>query len=172
MKAPRIILIAARASNGVIGDQNGLPWHFPEDLAYFKRKTLGHAVIMGRATFDGLGRALPGRSVIVVSRSGKALDLPAGVAQANSLPAAIRYATRDLRHDIVFIAGGAQIYAQAFDLVDEMRITEIGAPYPGDTVFPEPDWSNWKHVASEDLHASQGPQLVVRHLVKVSEVSR
>lgn len=140
-----ITLVAAVAANGVIGIDGDLPWRLPADLAHFKELTMGHPMIMGRATFDSIGRALPGRTTIVVTRdSGWSAD---GVETAASLPAALeRAASLD---DDVFIVGGGQIYAQALesDLVDLLCITRVAAAPAGDTTFPPIDWERWVPVA-------------------------
>ncbi|HKY58540.1 MAG TPA: dihydrofolate reductase, partial [Aeromicrobium sp.] len=124
-----VTLVAAVAANGVIGADGGLPWHLPEDFAHFKSLTMGHPMIMGRATFDSIGRALPGRTTIVVTRSP---DWTAeGVEVAADLEAALARA-RELDDDI-FIVGGAQIYGQALaaDLVDLLCITRVAASPEG-----------------------------------------
>jgi dihydrofolate reductase len=140
-----VTLVAAVAANGVIGVDGELPWQLPADLAHFKRLTMGHPMIMGRATFDSIGRALPGRTTIVVTRDpGWSAD---GVETAASLPDALeRAASLD---DDIFIVGGGQIYAQALesDLVDLLCITRVAAAPEGDTTFPAIDWERWVPVA-------------------------
>ncbi len=139
-----VTLVAAVAANGVIGADGGLPWHLPEDFAHFKSLTMGHPMIMGRATFDSIGRALPGRTTIVVTRSP---DWTAeGVEVAADLEAALARA-RELDDDI-FIVGGAQIYGQALaaDLVDLLCITRVAASPEGDVRFPAVDWERWSPV--------------------------
>jgi dihydrofolate reductase len=139
-----VTLVAAVGANGVIGVDGGLPWRLPEDLAHFKQLTMGHPMIMGRATFDSIGRALPGRTTIVVTRD------PAwsakGVETAPSLEAALERA-QELDDDI-FIVGGGQIYAQALDagLVDLMVVTRVAAAPEGDVRFPPVDWERWTPV--------------------------
>ena len=136
-----VTLVAAVGANGVIGVDGGLPWRLPEDLAHFKQLTMGHPMIMGRATFDSIGRALPGRTTIVVTRnSAWSAD---GVETATSLDAALERA-RELDDDI-FIVGGGQIYAEALDsgAVDLMVITRVAASPDGDVRFPAIDWEPW-----------------------------
>ena len=136
-----VTLVAAVGANGVIGVDGGLPWRLPEDLAHFKQLTMGHPMIMGRATFDSIGRALPGRTTIVVTRN------PAWTAEgaetASSLDTALERA-RELDDDI-FIVGGGQIYAEALerDVVDLLCITRVAASPEGDVRFPSIDWELW-----------------------------
>jgi dihydrofolate reductase len=139
-----VTLVAAVAANGVIGVDGGLPWRLPEDLAHFKQLTIGHPMIMGRATFDSIGRALPGRTTIVVTRnSAWSVD---GVETAPSLESALERAGEI--DDDVFIVGGGQIYAQALDadVVDLMVITRVAAAPEGDVRFPAIDWELWTPV--------------------------
>ncbi|AOW13005.1 dihydrofolate reductase [Hydrogenophaga crassostreae] len=137
---PRLHLIYARASNGVIGKDNGLPWHLPEDLAHFKRTTLGCPVIMGRKTWDSLPpqfRPLPGRSNIVISRDGE--WSAEGAKHATSVQGAM--ALCEPGSD-AWVIGGAQIYSLALPLASSVVVTEIARPYEGDAFAPElgPEW--------------------------------
>jgi dihydrofolate reductase len=140
-----VVLIAAVARNGVIGADGGIPWHLPADFAHFKATTLGHTLVMGRATYDSIGRPLPGRTTIVLTRD------PAwsadGVLVADSLPAALALA-RDLPGD-VYVAGGAQVYAAALPLADEQVVTEVHAEPEGDTLYPAVDRSAWREATRE-----------------------
>lgn len=139
-----VTLVAAVAANGVIGVDGDLPWRLPEDLAHFKHLTMGHPMIMGRATFDSIGRALPGRTTIVVTRNA---DWSAeGVETAPSLEVALERAAE--LDDDVFVVGGGQIYAQALeaDAVDLLCITRVAAAPDGDTSFPPVDWERWTPV--------------------------
>jgi len=139
-----VTLVAAVGANGVIGVDGGLPWRLPEDLAHFKTLTMGHPMIMGRATFDSIGRALPGRTTIVVTRNPE--WSAEGVEVARDLGGALARA-RELDDDI-FIVGGGQIYAQALDdeLVDLMVITRVAAAPEGDVRLPPIDWELWEPV--------------------------
>jgi len=131
-------LIVARAANGVIGKDNGMPWHLPADLAHFKRTTLGKPVIMGRRTWESIGRPLPGRRNIVVTRNA---DFQApGAEVVGSLAAACR-AVAD--SDEVFVIGGGQIYAEALPGADRIYVTEIGATIEGDASFPDLVPGDW-----------------------------
>jgi dihydrofolate reductase len=135
-------VIVAMAENGVIGAGGKMPWHIPEDLAYFKRLTTGHVVVMGRKTFESLGRPLPGRTNVVVTRN---RDWTAdGALVVHSLGEAVR------KYPDAFVIGGAEIYREALPLADELYITKIRAAYRGDTKFPKTDLRRWRRVFSED----------------------
>ena len=139
-----VTLLAAVGVNGVIGVDGGLPWRLPEDLAHFKQLTMGHPMIMGRATFDSIGRALPGRTTIVVTGNP---DWSAdGVETTSGLEAALQRAAE--LDDDIFIVGGGQIYAQALNagVVDLMVITRVAAAPEGDVRFPPVDWELWAPV--------------------------
>ena len=140
-----ISIIVAVAANGVIGDNNSLLWHISEDLRNFKRITSGHPVIMGRKTFESLGRPLPNRTNVVVSRTATAID---GCRVAASLDEAIAMFSAD---EEAFIIGGAQIYAQALDAADKIYITRVGRDYEGDTSFPEWDATRWRLTSREEF---------------------
>jgi dihydrofolate reductase len=125
----KITIVAAMTKDRVIGYQGGIPWHIPGDLAHFKRVTLGKPVIMGTRTFESLkGMPLPGREIIVVSRSG--LSLEQALEKTKDSPE-------------VIIAGGAEIYSAALPVATHMILSEIPGEYPGDTFFPEYDSNNW-----------------------------
>ena len=140
-----ISIIVAVAANGVIGDNNSLLWHISEDLRNFKRITSGHPVIMGRKTFESLGRPLPNRTNVVVSRTATAID---GCRVAAALDEAIAMFSAD---EEAFIIGGAQIYAQALDAADKIYITRVGRDYEGDTSFPEWDATRWRLTSREEF---------------------
>ena len=153
-----IQLIYARAANGVIGKDNTMPWHLPEDMAHFKELTHGCAVIMGRKTWDSLPprfRPLPGRTNIVVTRQNDWQPEPASehVARASSLEAALELG-KTLSQD-VWVIGGAQIYAQALPLADAVEVTEIGQDYEGDAFAPQLD-ATWKPVRASDHVSAKG----------------
>ncbi|HPR07562.1 MAG TPA: dihydrofolate reductase [Denitromonas sp.] len=134
MNSPEIVLIAAVASNGAIGKDNALPWRLKADLAHFKAATLGHPIVMGRKTWESLGRPLPGRTNIVISRD-RNYAAP-GALVVNSLAAAVA-ACAD--HEQLFVIGGAQIYALALPLADRLLLTEVDASIEGDAFFPTVD---------------------------------
>lgn len=139
-----VSIIVAIARNGVIGDKNSLLWHIKEDMRFFRTTTSGHAVVMGRKTFESLGsKPLPKRTNIVITRADREFD---GALTAHSLEEAIAMAAGD---EEIFIIGGAQIYAEALRLADRMYITYVDCDYEGDTSFPEVDYSQWELVASE-----------------------
>lgn len=126
-----IIIIAAMAANRVIGDKGVIPWHLPEELQWFKATTMGHVLIMGRKTYESIGRSLPGRDTIVISRDpGRSFP---GCATAASLPAALALCTG---REKVFIAGGAQIYSLAMPLTDTILLSILDQNVAGDTLFP------------------------------------
>jgi dihydrofolate reductase len=138
----RTVIVAAVGRNGVIGVDGGLPWRLPDDLARFKSLTMGQALVMGRATFESIGRPLPGRTTIVLTRDpGWAHD---GVEVAGSLDEAIRAAHESGRD--AFIAGGAEVYRAGLDVADVMELTEVDAAPDGDTYFPEVDWDRWREI--------------------------
>ncbi len=144
-----LAIIAAIAGNGVIGRDNTLPWHLPDDLKWFKRNTLDHTVIMGRHTYESIGRPLPRRRFIVVSRNPAfAAD---GVVAAPSLSAALAAAGQD----DIFIIGGAALFREALPLADRLYITRIHAEVAGDVYFPDLDIEEWITVSSEPLLAEE-----------------
>lgn len=147
----RLTLIVAYSTNRVIGRDNALPWKLPGDLAHFKRSTLGHPILMGRKTWESLGRPLPGRTNIVISRN-PAFEA-AGATLTPTLPAAIA-AVGDSAE--VFVIGGAQIYMQALPLADRILATEVHAEVAGDAFFPLLPGSQWRETAREPQAAENG----------------
>jgi len=152
-----VILIAAVADNGVIGRDNAMPWRLGSDLKRFKALTMGKPVVMGRKTYLSIGKPLPGRTNIVVSRD--AGFVAPGLLVAGSLDAALSAARDDaLRrggHEIVVI-GGSDIYAQCMPLADRLEITHVHARPDGDTRFPPIDRALWREIARSEHSA--GPQ--------------
>lgn len=146
-----LALIAAVAANGVIGAGNALPWHLPADLRRFKATTLGHPVIMGRRTYESIGRALPGRANLVVTRQA-GFDAP-GCTVVGSLAAA-RAAARSA--DEAFVIGGGELYREALPAADRLYVTEIHASFAGDALFPPIDPREWREVARE-VHEGEAP---------------
>ncbi|HVG58887.1 MAG TPA: dihydrofolate reductase [Hyalangium sp.] len=145
----RLSAIVAMARNRVIGANNQLPWRLPADLARFKRLTMGHTLVMGRKTYESIGRPLPGRTMVVVTRQhGYA---PQGVKVAHSVDEALALAQGD---DEVFIIGGAELFAQTMNRLDRLYLTLIEREIPGDTFFPEVDLSRWKLIEQEHHPAS------------------
>jgi dihydrofolate reductase len=147
----KLSLIVVYARNGVIGRDNAIPWRIPEDVAHFKRTTMGYPVIMGRKTWDSIGKPLPGRRNIVVTRNaGWHAD---GAEVARSVDEAI-----EMCGDVsdIFVVGGAQIYADALPLADVVIATEIDRDVDGDTRFPALDRAAWIESSREE-HRSTGP---------------
>jgi dihydrofolate reductase len=144
-------LIVAAAENGVIGVDNRLPWRLPEDLARFKRLTMGHHLIMGRKTYESIGRPLPGRTTIVLTRSA-GFDVP-GVLVARTLDDAFALAAAD---DEPFVCGGAEVYTHALAVCDRVYLTVVQRDYTGDAIFPGVDRALFDRVMQEQ-HPDANP---------------
>ncbi|MEP7180590.1 MAG: dihydrofolate reductase [Betaproteobacteria bacterium] len=151
--APPLAIIAAVAANGVIGDGNRLPWRLPEDLKRFRALTTGHAVIMGRRTWESIGRPLPGRQNIVVTRSRAAP--PAGTETAVSLDQALALVRMPAP---AFCIGGGELYREALPRATTLHLTEIARAFAGDTRFPPLDAGDWRETAREPGAASGADQ--------------
>ncbi len=147
---PLISLVVAVAENGVIGDRGGLPWHLPADLGHFKRLTMGKPVLMGRKTFESIGRPLPGRRNIVITRQPDWRR--AGVLVAHSFDEAVRLAGPAPE---VMVIGGAQVYAEALSQAQRIHLTRVHARPAGDTRFPDIDDGQWEEIASRH-HPAEG----------------
>jgi dihydrofolate reductase len=145
-----LTLIVARARNGVIGRDNQLPWRLPEDLAFFKRTTMGAPIVMGRKTHESIGRALPGRRNIVVTRDAQRRF--EGCDTVTNLDDALALAARDGAPE-AFLIGGAQLYEEGALRADKMIVTEIHADFDGDASFPAPDPALWEEVSRETYRA-------------------
>ncbi len=153
----KISLIVAMAENRVIGRNNKLPWYLPDDLKYFKRVTMGKPVVMGRKTFESIGKPLPGRTNIVVSRNPefhaegirvvKDLMMARAVCQSFAIVEGI---------EEVMVIGGAQIYEQSLPMADRLYLTEVHADVEGDACFPEFDRNEWRELGRERFKA-EGP---------------
>lgn len=153
MTTPRITLIAAVAQNRALGKNNQLLWHLPNDLQFFKRTTLNHPIVMGRKTYDSIGRALPKRLNIVISRQAN-LTI-AGCTVVRTLEEAIQLASEPAHQPgnttpEVFIIGGAQIYAAALPLANRMVLTEVKRDFEADVFFPEWNKAEWLEIAREE----------------------
>ncbi len=155
----KLSLIVAMAQNRTIGVNNSLPWRIPEDLKHFKALTMGHHMIMGRKTFDSIGKPLPGRTTVVVTRD-KALKIE-GCLVAHSLQEAIKLCANDSE---IFIVGGADIYAQSLAAADTLYITEIPRDVDGDAHFPAFDRNAWQETARE-IRSQETPQPLQYHFV-------
>ncbi|MFP5405889.1 MAG: dihydrofolate reductase [Gammaproteobacteria bacterium] len=156
---PRITLIVARARNGVIGRGNAMPWHLPEDLRHFKTTTTGHAIVMGRRTFESIGRPLPGRRTIVVTRDPRWAH--AGCERAGSLAEAVALAGRPgedpaITTDEAFIVGGAKLYADALRIADRALVTELELEPEGDAFFEPPAPPQWILRSSTPHRSNEG----------------
>jgi dihydrofolate reductase len=157
-----VTIVAAVAANGVIGRDGGLPWHLPEDLRQFKRLTRGHVLVTGRRTFESIGRPLPDRTTIVVTRQP---DWHAdGVLTAPDVPAAL--ATAAGLDEQVFVIGGHEVFRRALPVADRMVITQVHDRPEGDTVFPPVDWARWREVDRREhegfdvvTYQSRGPSV-------------
>ena len=156
----KLAIIVAMAKNRTIGVNNTLPWRCPEDLRHFKALTMGHHIIMGRKTFDSIGKPLPGRTTVIVTRNTD-LDI-AGCLIAHSLEQAVAACAGG---DKIFVVGGAELYAQALPLVDTLFITEIQQEVTGDAHFPELNPSDWLEVSREP-HRQEIPQVLQYHFVE------
>jgi len=154
----RVVLVAAVAENGVIGNGPDIPWKIPGEQAEFKRLTMGHTLVMGRTTYESIGRPLPGRTTIVLTRD--ATWSAEGVIVAGSLERALQMA-EGLDGDVM-VAGGAQVYAAALPFADEQVLTEVHLSPPGDVRYPDFDRSRWREVERETGEAYDRVRLVCR----------
>jgi len=148
-----IAIVAAVARNGVIGQENRLPWHLPEDLRHFKALTTGHVVVMGRKTWESLPvrfRPLPERVNVVVSRN------PAYSAPGAIMAASLEDALKVGAGGTAFVIGGAELYAHALPLAQRLELTEIAADFPGDATFPAVDRRQWRETARQAGRSTMG----------------
>ena len=149
--APRVLLVAGMARDRTIGKDGGIPWHFTEDLRTFKRSTMDSALVMGRKTMESIGRLLPGRESIVLSRDPRTIEARwPGAHGAASFDEALHIAFR-LGQDRISVIGGGEIYALALPLADEMLLTYVPEDGGGDTFFPEWDADAWDEVSRETI---------------------
>ena len=151
MNKPKLSLIWAMDQNRLIGNNNSLPWYLPADLAFFKRTTMGKPMIMGRKTFDSIGRPLPGRQNIVITRdstfSAQGCDI------ANSIEEAMSLVSEEKQE--AMLIGGASLYLQMLEQADTLYITQIHHTFSGDTWFPEMDMGQWSEVYREDFEVDE-----------------
>jgi dihydrofolate reductase len=147
-----VTIVAAVADNGVIGREGGLPWRIPDDLQRFKRLTMGHTIIMGRKTWESIGRPLPGRKTVVVTRQPEYAAAHDSVSIAASLDDAIRVAEAAGDNE-AFVVGGAEVYLEALPIVDRLYFTEVAADVEGDAYFPLNfdtfEWNEWESLETE-----------------------
>lgn len=155
----RVSLIVAMARNRVIGRNNTLPWHLPADLKHFKALTMGHHIVMGRKTYESIGKALPGRISVVVTRN-RTLKIDDCIV-VHSLPEAIAACENDAE---IFIVGGAELFAQTLSLAYTLHVTEIQQDVAGDTYFPAFDKKQWREMAREQ-YSQEIPQPLAYHFI-------
>jgi dihydrofolate reductase len=146
---PRISIIVAMAKNRVIGANNKIPWHLPNELKMFKRLTMGHHIVMGRKTYESIGRLLPGRTTVIVTRQ-RDYAVP-GAIIAHSLTDAINAAARD---DEIFVIGGAEVFREALPLASRVHLSTVDAEPAGDTFMPELD-ADWRETSAETFPADE-----------------
>lgn len=149
-----ICIVVAVAENGVIGVDNGLPWKLSADLKHFKQVTMGHPMIMGRLTFDSIGRPLPGRKTVVVTRqqdwSCEGVEVAHDLDEAFSMAQAL---SAEMGVDKIMLVGGAQLYQQALSHCQHIFLTKVEANIDGDAFFPALDMSQWEEVSNERFEA-------------------
>ncbi|MXS85814.1 dihydrofolate reductase [Nitrosomonas sp. HPC101] len=148
---PRLAILAAVAANRVIGRNNSLPWHLPADLKHFKQLTIGQIVVMGRRTYDSIGKPLPGRTNVVLTRQHHP-DVP-GIITAHSIQEILDHFAQDDRQ--IFIIGGADLYQQTLPICQHLYLTEIQQDFAGDTFFPEYDRADWQEISREIHHVAE-----------------
>jgi dihydrofolate reductase len=149
---PEVVLVVAVAANGVIGMTGGLPWHLPQDLSRVKAITMGKPLIMGRKTYESIGRPLPGRKTIVITRA--KISFPSEVKVVKSFGCAVTYAeayANDMGVDEIVAFGGARIYESAIPIAKKIYKTEVNLHPDGDTFFPEYKRDEWREVARTDF---------------------
>jgi dihydrofolate reductase len=155
-----VSIIVAVAENGVIGRDGELPWHLSEDLRRFKRLTMGHTMVMGRRTWESIGRPLPGRRTIVVSRQPEYHVDADDVAVAGNFDATVKAAAA-AGEDEVFVVGGAELYREALPRADRLYITRVLARVEGDTYFPQFDKTQWQLISADHHTADNKNQYPV-----------
>ena len=148
--APRVSLIVAMARNRVIGKDGAIPWRLPNELQLFKRVTMGHAIIMGRKTWESIKRLLPGRTTLIVTRQ-QDYTVP-GATVVNSLRTAINACANDPE---IFVIGGGELYREAMPMTDRIYLTTVDAEPEGDTRMPEFDLGEWREISSEQFAADE-----------------
>ena len=154
----RLSVIVAMAKNRVIGADNRIPWHLPAELKLFKEVTMGHHMVMGRRTWESIGRLLPGRTTVIVTRQ-RDYQVP-GAVVVHSLKEALAAAAGD---DEVFVIGGAELFRETLPLADRMHLTVVDAEPEGDTCMPEIDFTAWREKASWTSPASERNPFAFRY---------
>jgi dihydrofolate reductase len=148
----RISFIVAKSENNVIGRDNDLPWHLKDDLQNFKKVTMGHHILMGRKTFESIGKALPGRMSLVISNEPRANS--ENILWFNSIFRAIKQAERNGETEL-FIIGGEKIFRSSLSLIDRIYLTEVQAVVPGNVFFPALSLKNWKKISQQSFSKSE-----------------
>ncbi len=163
MNSQRLSILVAMAKNRVIGQHNKLPWHLPTDLKHFKSLTMDHAIIMGRKTYESIGKPLPGRINIIITHQ-QNFEAP-GAIVVNSIENSFKV-SQEMRGTTkeCFVIGGEQLFRQTLNECQRMYITEIQRDFEGDTVFPEFDYSDWKEI-ERIKHFSEGDNNLEYHFV-------
>lgn len=163
MTPPRLSILAAMARNRVIGQENRLPWHLPADLKHFKSLTMGHPIVMGRKTYESIGRPLPGRTNIILTHQ-ETFEVP-GAIVVHSIESALQKCRENnaVQHES-FIIGGENLYRQTLPYCQRLYITEIQKDFDGDAFFPEFDSNEWQET-QRDQHFSEGNDIFEYHFV-------
>lgn len=157
MKSPCLSLLVAMSSNRVIGNNNQLPWHLPEDLKRFKALTMGHSIIMGRKTHESIGKILPGRTNIIISRK-KNYAIPNAIVVDSIQDALTAGREANTSENEIFVIGGEEIFRQMLPMSQRIYLTEIQQAFEGDTFFPKLNLDEWhevehtKHLSSSNEH--------------------
>ena len=163
MKLPFLSLLVAMSKNRVIGKNNQLPWHLPEDLKHFKALTMGHPIIMGRKTYESIGKVLPGRTNIIVTRQ-KNYVIPSAIV-VDSIQSAFAAGLKETSaKNEAFVIGGEEIFHQALTFSQRIYLTEIQKTFDGDTFFPALNSQEWREV-ERTIHFSEGIEQLEYHLV-------
>jgi len=149
----QLSIIVAISKDGVIGLNNTLPWHLPEDLRRFKALTMGHHIIMGRKTYESLGRLLPGRTTVIVTRN-KTYKVE-GALTVHSLESALKQCSADVEP---FLIGGAELYKNGLERATKLYITQVNAEFVGDAFFPKVDYDDWQLIEKKDHISTSGLQ--------------
>lgn len=170
MSAMCLSLLVAMARNRVIGKNNTLPWHLPADLKHFKALTMGHPIIMGRKTYESIGRVLPGRTNVIVTRQ-KAYQV-LGAITVNSIDDALKVCQEGVEgNDEVFLIGGAELYRQTLGRCNRIYATEIQRDFDGDAFFPRIDMEEWQEI-SREKHFSEEADAFDYHFVTFDHKER
>lgn len=156
----RISLIVAVARNGVIGAGNQIPWHLPAELKIFKSATMGHHIVMGRRTWESIGRLLPGRTTVIVTRQ-QGYDVP-GAIVAHSLEAALAACRGD---DEIFVIGGAELFRETLPIADRLHYTVVETEPAGDVRMPKVDWNAWREVSAIESQPDERNPLAFRYAI-------